>query len=301
MMKRTNTIRLPDGRQLGYAEYGDPHGQPVFLFHGLPGSRLQRPTDEAAALQLGARLIAVDRPGFGRSDFLIDRGLPDWPRDVAALADALGIEHFAVAGISAGGPYALACAWRLPERVTVAAVASSPCPTYLPGVLNGMIRSNQIVIRTAQRTPPRLAPQIARLIDTITGRNPKLIAALVFGLVSTPLTDEERIALARPEIQDMYLESVLEAYRNGWRGHAWELIVLNRPWGFALEQIRVPIYLWHGEADQLVPPVMGHYLADRIPDCTAEFIPGSGHLLIFTRWPTMLAALLGAKTPPMLY
>ncbi len=300
-MKHTNTILLPDGRTLGYAEYGDPQGRPVFLFHGLPGSRLQRPTDEAAALQLGARLIAIDRPGFGRSDFLIDRGLPDWPRDVASLADALGIERFAVAGISAGGPYALACAWRLPERVTVAAIASSPCPTYLPGVLVGMIRSNQIVIRTAQRTPPRLAPQIARFVDAITGRNPKLIAALVFGLVSTPLTDEDRIALARPEIQEMYLESVLEAYRNGWSGHAWDLIVLNRPWGFALEQIRVPVCLWHGEADELVPPVMGRYLAARIPNCQAEFIPESGHLLVFTHWPTMLAALLETKTSPVLY
>lgn len=300
-MKYTNTITLSDGRRLGYAEYGDPAGRPVFLFHGLPGSRLQRPTDESAALELGARLIAIDRPGFGRSDFQIDRGLPDWPRDVAALADALAIDQFAVAGISAGGPYALACAARLPERVTAAAIASSPCPTYLPGVLTGMIRSNQIVIRTAQRTPPRLAGQIARLINTITGRNPKLIAALVFGLVSTPLTDEERLALARPEIGEMYMGSVMEAYRNGWGGHAWELIVLNRPWGFALEQIQVPVYLWHGEADQLVPPVMGRYLAARIPTCTAEFVPGAGHLLVFTHWPGMLAALLGAKMPTMLY
>jgi pimeloyl-ACP methyl ester carboxylesterase len=295
-MKSTQSIVLADGRRLGYAEYGDPAGRPVFLFHGLPGSRLQRPPDEQVALDLGARIVTIDRPGFGRSDFLPERSLVDWPRDVAALANALAIEQFAVAGISAGGPYALACAARLGDRVIAAAIASSPCPTYLPGVLHGMIRSNQIVIRTAQRTPPRLAAWAARMVNTITMREPKLIAALVFGLVSTPLTAEDRIEMARPAIQEMYLESVLEAYRNGWNGHAWELIVLNRPWGFRLDAIRVPVFLWHGEADQLIPPVMGHYLAERIPGCQAEFIPGSGHLLVFAHWPRMLARLLGARS-----
>jgi pimeloyl-ACP methyl ester carboxylesterase len=273
----------------------------VLLFHGLPGSRLQRPPDSAAALALGARVIAVDRPGFGLSDFQPDRTLYDWPRDIAALADALGIAQFAVAGVSAGGPYALACAWRLAGRVTAAALASSPCPTELDGVLTGMIRSNQIVIRTAQRTPPRLAHVIARLIDTVTLRKPLWIAGLVFGLVSAPLTPEERATLAEPDIQHMYRESVLEAYRNGWRGHAWDLIVLNRPWGIPLEKLDVPIYLWHGECDRLVPAGMGRYLASRLPRCTATFVPGGGHLLVFSRWRAMLAALLGVPTPSVVY
>jgi pimeloyl-ACP methyl ester carboxylesterase len=298
---RNQSIRLPDGRQLGYAEYGDPTGQPIFLFHGLPGSRLQRPLDQTLAIQLRARIITVDRPGFGRSDYQPDRTLSDWPRDVAALADALGLGKFAVAGVSAGGPYALACAAKLGQRVTRAGIASSPSPTALPGVLEGMIRSNQIVIKIAQRTPPRLAPQIARLINTITGRNPKLILAIVFGLVSTPLTDEEQALLADPELREMYLDSVLEAYRNGWGGHAWDLIVLNRPWGFRLDQIRVPVHLWHGDADQLIPPVMGQYLARQIPTCQATFIPGAGHLLIFAHWATMLTTMLGVELPRVLY
>jgi pimeloyl-ACP methyl ester carboxylesterase len=184
--------------------------------------------------------------------------------------------------------------------VTAAAIASSPCPTHLPGVLHGMIRSNRIVIRVAQHTPPRLSPVIARFVDRVTGRNPKLIAALVFGLVSTPLTPEEQAALGDPALQAMYLDSVLEAYRKGWRGHAWDLIVINRPWGIPLEQIGVPVYLWHGEADRLVPPAMGRYLAEHIPGCRAEFIPDAGHLLVFTRWSAMLAALLATESSGIL-
>lgn len=291
-MSRSQVVRLPDGRRLGFAEYGDRRGRPVLLFHGLPGSRLQRPPDERVAAELGARLIAVDRPGFGLSDYQPHRTLPDWPRDVAALADALGLGRFAVAGVSAGGPYALACAALLGERVSAAATASSPSPTYLPGVLRGMIRSNQIVIRIAQRTPPRLAPRVAGLINAITRREPKLIAALVFGLVSAPLTAGERALLGDPALQEMYIESVMEAYRRGWGGHAWDLIVLNRPWGFALDRIAAPVQLWHGEADELVPPGMGRYLAARIPRCRPTFVPGAGHLLIFQHWPDMLRALL---------
>jgi pimeloyl-ACP methyl ester carboxylesterase len=297
---RNQSIRLPDGRQLGYAEYGDPAGRPIFLFHGLPGSRLQRPLDEALAVAQRARIITIDRPGFGRSDYLPGRTLADWPRDVAALADALGLGRFFVAGVSAGGPYALACAALLGGRVEGAGVASSPSPTYLPGVLEGMIRSNRIVIQIAQRTPPRAAPQIARLINAITGRNPKLILGIVFGLVSTPLTEDEQALLADPALREMYLDSVLEAYRQGWGGHAWDLIVLNRPWGFRLDQIRVPVQLWHGEADTLIPPVMGRYLAAQIPGCEATFIPGAGHLLIFAHWAAMLTRLLGGPAARVL-
>ena len=101
---------LPDGRSLGYAAYGDPQGKPLFFFHGFPSSRLEAQFTEGVAGRLGARIIAIDRPGFGRSDFKKERRIRDWPDDVLALADALGIDRFAVLGVSGGGPYAAACA-----------------------------------------------------------------------------------------------------------------------------------------------------------------------------------------------
>ena len=107
-------LRLADGRRLGFAEYGASGGQPLLFFHGTPGARLVAGFAHQSALRLNVRLIAPERPGFGRSDFQAGRRILEWPDDVAALADALGLERFAVAGVSGGAPYALACAWRLP-------------------------------------------------------------------------------------------------------------------------------------------------------------------------------------------
>ncbi|MBU1879209.1 MAG: alpha/beta hydrolase, partial [Chloroflexi bacterium] len=117
-------ILLPDGRRLSYAEYGDPAGAPVFLFRGTPSSRLACHPDDTIATDLGARVIVTERPGFGRSDFQPGRTLLDWPADVVALADALGLDRFAIVGTSGGGPHAAACAYRIPQRLTLAAIVS---------------------------------------------------------------------------------------------------------------------------------------------------------------------------------
>jgi pimeloyl-ACP methyl ester carboxylesterase len=111
-------IELRDGRQLGYAEWGDSAGGPLLFFHGWPGSRLEGRLGDEAAKTCRVRLIALDRPGMGLSDFQSRRALVDWPDDVVQLADALGLERFAVLGISGGGPYAAACAWKLSDRLT---------------------------------------------------------------------------------------------------------------------------------------------------------------------------------------
>ena len=110
------TLTLRDGRALGYAEYGDPGGIPGFYFHGHPGSRLEAQLADQAAVETGIRIIALDRPGYGRSDFQPGRRILDWPSDAAEVADQLGIGAVPVLGASGGGPYALACGYVLPER-----------------------------------------------------------------------------------------------------------------------------------------------------------------------------------------
>lgn len=123
-------IRLADGRKLGYAEYGDPAGKPLMYFHGLPGSRLEAKLTEPTASRVKARVIGVDRPGYGLSDFKPQRALADWPNDVSELANALGLDRFAVLGVSGGGPYALACARKIPARLSAVGVVGGLGPVY---------------------------------------------------------------------------------------------------------------------------------------------------------------------------
>jgi pimeloyl-ACP methyl ester carboxylesterase len=134
MPPATTTLLLPDGDTLAYVETGDSSGLPVLVFHGLPGSRLQRHPDETIARAAGLRLIHFDRPGYGLSSPRPGRTLSDWPRTIAAAADAIGLAEFAIAGISGGGPYAAACVTSLRERVIRAAIISGVGP---PGSMSG--------------------------------------------------------------------------------------------------------------------------------------------------------------------
>lgn len=164
-------IKLPDGRRLAYAEYGDANGRAVFLFHGLPGSRLSWGLLPGDPIPAGLRIIAPDRPGYGRSDSKPHRTLLDWAEDVEQLADGLGIAEFAIVGVSGGGPGALACAWKIPNRVTSVGIVSSPAPTDAPGVFEGMSKTNRFFIKLAWRAP-WLSSLNARFLAKMIRRNP---------------------------------------------------------------------------------------------------------------------------------
>jgi pimeloyl-ACP methyl ester carboxylesterase len=115
ILQNDNILNLSDGRRISYAEYGDPDGQPVFLVHGTPGSRLYWKSFPGFPFRPDLHLIAPDRPGYGLSDWRPGRTITDWADDVAALADALGLHRFVMIGVSGGGPETLACAWKIPD------------------------------------------------------------------------------------------------------------------------------------------------------------------------------------------
>lgn len=288
MKPSDHLFRLHDGRILAYAEYGDPHGRPVFFFHGTPGSRFFRPPEEITR-RLGVRLITVDRPGYGDSTFQTGRRIPAWPADLTALADFLGLDRFAVCGHSGGGPYALACAWALPERVTAAACLSGAGPADSLLKTEGMTTLNRLGFRFGRHIPWPLWRLLIRAVYRQQARDPA--AAMDRQNGHRPPADDA--LLSRPEVRAVCLESEREAFRPGMDGLAQDAYLLVRPWGFPLESIRVPVHLWHGSEDNLTPPIMAHDLISRIPGARLTLCPGEAHLLLFPHWQEILTEWTG--------
>lgn len=278
-------IRLRDGRLLGYAEYGHPTGKPVLFFHGTPSSRLFHP-DESITRSLGVRLITIDRPGFGLSDFQPDRRLLDWPDDVVEVADHLETDRFAVAGISGGGPYVAACAYRIPQRLTAAAIVSSMGPADAAGATEGMP-----FIRRAGATIARHAPGLVRPLLWLLS-NPQRNPERFMERYTAHNPPADQALLAQPKVRAMLAASYAEATRAGLRGFAREVQIVAQPWGFRLEEISMEVHLWHGEEDTSTPPDMARLMANTIPDCRATFLSGEGHFLLFTHWCEILVTLV---------
>ena len=148
--KEDNVLRLTDGRRLGYAEYGDPDGWPLMFFHGTPGSRVMARFAASRAREMGVRLIAPERPGFGLSDVQPQRRLLDWVEDIRELADALSLDRFAVAGVSGGGPYVAACAWKMGKRLVAAGIVSGLAPAdRVRRELSWLHRLSAVLVRRA--------------------------------------------------------------------------------------------------------------------------------------------------------
>ena len=287
--RAASVLTLKDGRRLAYAEYGDPQGKPLFFFHGMPGSRLEGQLADPAAKKLGARVIAADRPGYGLSDFVPRRTFLDWPADVLALAAALGIERFAVAGVSGGGPYVAACAFRIPERLTGAGIIAGVGPFDAPDATVGMSQGNRFLFGLARRFPWLVRPPIA-LMGILAHRFPDRMMRSMIRSMPEP----DQAALARPEILALFKEDIAEAFRSGSRGAAWEALMYARPWGFRLEEIAMEVRLWQGELDRNVPPSMGRYQAHAIPNCRSTFYPDEGHIsLPVNHLEEILGALVG--------
>ena len=280
-------LTLNDGRTLAFAEYGDPHGKPLFFFHGMPGSRFFRPPDEITR-QVGVRLITIDRPGYGESSFQPGRRILDWPANVCALADTLGLHKFAVAGHSGGGPYALSCAYALPERVTLAAALCGAGPVETPNATRGMEIQNKLGFLYGRYIPWPLW----RLLIWVTYHRKLVPAAAATGHRHTRRPAADEALMGQLEIREACKMSEQEAFRPGLLGFAWDARLLTRPWGFPLEKVNVPVLLWHGTADNMTPLPMAEYVAGLLPNCRATFCEGEAHLLVFPHWKEILTQII---------
>jgi pimeloyl-ACP methyl ester carboxylesterase len=260
------TTRLSDGRNLAYAEYGDPTGRPVFFFHGGTLSRFFGAVIDERARAWSVRLIAPDRPGIGLSDPKPGRTMLDWAGDVGQLADRLDIARFSVLGHSIGGAYVLACGYAMPKRLAGAGISGGAIPIGPRGEL-----------------PPlfRMPSALQALLLT------SMIRVLMFGPArlrrkmreSDPPPDRELFANA--QFTAMVERSVREGTRTGLRGIGTDAAaVFVKPWGFGFEDVRIPVHVWYAELDSMVPLALGKKLVAALPDCTGHFSSTQGHMSV---------------------
>ncbi len=280
------TVKLRSGRAVGYSEWGDRDGAPVLGFLGTSLSWLAHLGHEAPRAA-GVRLVLVDRPGYGLSDLHQGRTLLDWPRDVEALADALGIERFAVFGMSGGGPHAAACAYALPGRVSALGLVSSAGPVW----------DRPELIYSA---PPHRRP----LIELARGDRTTVATRLLedcreeLARIGEPRGENgsgppaDRAVLADPGVRARFDAAARETALRGPEGYAHDLYLLYvEPWGFRPEDISVATHVWHGDEDTAVPLGVAEFFAAAIPGAELHLVRGAGHLVLWSHAEEILAGL----------
>lgn len=266
-------VRLSDGRTLCYAQFGETDGLPVMLFHGAPGYRHFWSALPEFPFVDGVRFIAPDRPGYGGSDFDPDLTYAKWPDDVKELADHLGIERFAAMGVSGGGPGALACAWRMPDRISRVAVVSSVGPPE-PEVLEQISRPNRAAYRVARRAPWLMKLNM-KLLAWLQRRDLESFLDKMAGKFSAA----DKRALAAPGTRKGIQAAMsAEAVPPDARGYAQDVINQARPWLFPLGEIRCPVDVWQPVDDTSAPVAVAEHFRQVIPDARVHRIPDAGHL-----------------------
>lgn len=270
MVQSDYVLKLKDGRRLGFAEYGDKNGKPLFFFHGWPSSRLHGKRFEEAAKKLKVRIISSDRPGYGLSDFKKDRTLLDFPKDVSELANFLKIKKFSVLGVSGGGPYAAVCAYKIPHKITKVGIVVGLGPTKIGGNLDGIAFINRLSWQGYHYFP------ILRNLSAFLGWfETKFLHSNIYSLfISKP----DKLLLTK-SFKELTRESKQEAFRQGFKAAALDLKIYTQDWGFDLREIKVPVYLWYGDLDKSVSVNAGKYFASQIPNSKLKVFSSEGHYL----------------------
>ncbi|MFL0238623.1 alpha/beta fold hydrolase [Mycobacterium sp. SMC-17] len=273
--KLEGNIAVGEDRQIGFAEFGNPQGRAVFWLHGTPGARRQIPTEARSfASRNNIRLIGIDRPGIGSSTPHQYENVLGFTEDLRTIADTLGINRFAVIGLSGGGPYTLATAAAMPDRVVMAAVLGGVAPLIgEDGISSGLMELAKIVrpIIEVADTP----------IRWVAGSLMKVIAPFgspALDLYARISPHGDRNLLSRPEFKAMFLDDLLNGSRKQLAAPFADIVVFARDWGFRLEDIKVPVRWWHGDADHIVPYAHGQHAVARIADAEMFTLPGESHL-----------------------
>jgi pimeloyl-ACP methyl ester carboxylesterase len=274
-MSRVLTLKLPDGRTLEAVDEGEPGGTLLVFHHGSPGAAVPFEPFDRAAVERGIRLVTLSRAGFGDSSRQEGRSVVDAAADTAALADHLGVERFVTIGWSGGGPHALACAALLPERVTAAATMAGVAPYEADGLewTGGMGEDNQIEYPLAARDPDELLRWMEPQVEALSKVKPEEIVAELRSLISA--VDE---AMVDGELGELLAASLRRAFRDGPWGWYDDDLAFVRPWGFDPSSIAVPVSIWQGREDLMVPFAHGQWLVEHVPTARSRLRPEHGHL-----------------------
>jgi pimeloyl-ACP methyl ester carboxylesterase len=275
-VERQGTAATPDGRTLTYVERGAPEGVAVLVNHGTPGSRLSRHPDPTLYEKHGVRMIAYDRPGYGLSDPSPGRSVADAAADIAAIADSLELDQFAVVGGSGGAPHALACGALLGDRVLRVGALVTPAPSdtddfdFFQGLADINVKEFGAALQGREAVEAFIQP----FADKLHSDPDEVIDEIV-----SELPDVDRAIAEREEFRAIMRESFIEAVRQGVRGWADDDLAFAKSWGFELEDVHAEVRLWQGELDVLAPRSHGEYVASRLPNARFELLEGGGHFL----------------------
>src|SRR5213596_2072251 len=274
-MNRESFVQLEGDAVVAFEEYGDPNGMPVIFCHGWPSSRtMARLTDEPAR-DLGIRIISPDRPGISRSSLQPNRKLADWPRVIERVLDHVGISQFRALAISGGAPYAYAMAAAMPDRVRAIAIVCGAIPMVELVDARGLLPLYRWMLALYRSRPQLLRRLFCMARPILALRPPIRLRPLLLKMLMLRPCDAESLRDAAT------FEAIFESQRRAWRGSAEGVMadaqIYAQPWGFALEDVRVPVRLWHGNQDRAFSVRLAEELVKRLPNCNARFIADAGH------------------------
>lgn len=269
------TVTVASGRHYGFAEFGPANGRPIVWMHGTPGARRQIPESaRLAAAELGLRIVGIDRAGVGASSAHLHNSLLDAAAEIGEVTEQLGLDRFAMIGLSGGGPYVLASCYLAPDRIAVAAILGGMAPVADPDAAEG-----GVINRLSA-----LAPLVARLrmplsmLLTAGLWSLRPLASQMFDLYARLSPEGDRRVFERPEVKAMFLDDLLRGSRTGLAALFYDFVLISRPWGFSPRDVKVPVRWWHGDADNLVPLRHGEHMVALIPDAELSIRPGESHL-----------------------
>jgi pimeloyl-ACP methyl ester carboxylesterase len=274
-MKKERFVQLQGDAVVAFQEYGDANGVPVMFCHGWPSSCTMAQLTEEPARELGVHIISPDRPGISGSSLQPNRKLADWPRVIERVLDHVGIGEFRALAISGGAPYAYALAATMPERVRAIAIVGGAIPMAELEDARGLLPLYRWMLALNRSRPQLLRRLFCMARPILALRPPVRLRPLLLKMLMLRPCDAESLRDAAA------FEAIFESQRRAWRGSAEGVMadaqIYAHPWGFSLEDVHVPVRLWHGKQDRAFSVHLAEEVAKRLPDCNARFIDNAGH------------------------